>query len=320
MEWRSNCPPSDVKKKVGSPGSENDLTASDLDSAWKTLRHAERREWWLWMAAIAVTLLLTVGVVSFIVPELAERQGLSWLGFPPAVRGLVAVVLLFDLYTIYQQWQIHRIRRQLFQREELFRLISDNATDMIAVVDMEGRRIYNSFSYQKVLGYSPEELKSSSSLAQIHPDDRERVKKAAAEARVSGVGQTLEYRIRHKNGTWRVLESTASVIRDAKGAPEKFVIVNRDITERKSAQEALRLADADFKSVVEDAPYGIYRANGDGQLFRVNPALQKMLRYGSSTELLNANLQLDVFKFPVEFGTLMDLFNHAEDFKEAEAE
>jgi hypothetical protein len=44
-----------------------------------------------------------VGVVSFIVPELAERQGLSWLGFPPAVRGLVAVVLLVDLYTIYQQ-------------------------------------------------------------------------------------------------------------------------------------------------------------------------------------------------------------------------
>jgi protein-S-isoprenylcysteine O-methyltransferase Ste14 len=100
-----------VKKKVSASGDENDLTAPSSDSAWKSLRRAERREWWLWMAAIAVTLLLTVGVVSFIVPELAERQGLSWLGFPPAVRGLVAVVLLFDLYTIYQQWQIHRIRR-----------------------------------------------------------------------------------------------------------------------------------------------------------------------------------------------------------------
>jgi len=308
-----------VKKKIGSSDTGSDVTAPSSDSVWKSFRRAERREWWLWMAAIIVTLLLTVGVVSFIVPELAERQGLSWLGFPPAVRGLVAVVLLFDLYTIYQQWQIHRIRGKLFKREELFRLISDNATDMIAVVDMEGQRIYNSLSYQTVLGYSPEELRESSSLAQIHPDDRERVKRAAEESRATGVGQTLEYRIRHKNGTWRVLESTASVIRDAKGAPEKFVIVNRDITERKSAQEALRLADADFKSV-EDAPYGIYRANGDGQLFRVNPALQKMLGYGSSIELLKANLQLDVFKFPSEFRTLMDLFNRAADFKEAEAE
>src|SRR6202043_360790 len=147
--------------------------------------------------------MLTAGVVSFILPELAAYKGsVSWMSFPQAVRGLVAVVLLVDLYTIYQQWQIHRIRREFFNREELFRLISDNATDMIAAVDMEGRRIYNSFSYQKVLRYSPEELKSSSSLAQIHPDDCERVKRAAAEARVSGVGQTLEYRIRHKNRSW----------------------------------------------------------------------------------------------------------------------
>jgi PAS domain-containing protein len=170
--------------KVGSSDSENDLTVPSSEVAWRSLRRAERREWWLWLAAIMVTLLLTVGVVSFIVPELAERQGqLSWLGFPPAVRGLVAVVLLFDLYTIYQQWQIHRIRRQLFKREELFRLISDNATDMIAVVDVEGHRIYNSLSYQTVLGYTPEELRRSSSLEQIHPDDRERVKRAAEESR-----------------------------------------------------------------------------------------------------------------------------------------
>jgi len=48
---------------------------------------------------------------------------------------------------------------------------------MIAVVDMEGRRLYNSLSYQKALGYSPEELQASSSFEQIHPDDRDRVKK-----------------------------------------------------------------------------------------------------------------------------------------------
>jgi PAS domain S-box-containing protein len=190
-----------------------------------------------------VTLLLTLGVGSFIFPELAEhKESISWMSFPQAVRGLVAVVLLFDLYTIYQQWQIHRIRRELFQREELFRLISDSATDMIAVVDMDGRRIYNSRSYQTVLGYSAEELRGSSSLDQIHPDDRERMKRAAAESRATGAGQTLEYRIRHKDGTWRTRESTASVIRSAKGGPEKFVIVNRDITERKLALEALRLA------------------------------------------------------------------------------
>ena len=50
-----------------------------------------------------------------------------------AIRGLVGLVLIFDVYTIYQQLQIYRIRHQLVEREELFRLISENAADMIAV-------------------------------------------------------------------------------------------------------------------------------------------------------------------------------------------
>src|SRR6202040_955725 len=119
--------------------------------------------------------------------------------------------------------------------------------------------------YQKVLGYSSEELQASSAFEQIHPDDRERVKKAAEEARRSGIGKTLEYRLRHKNGEWLVLESTSSVIRDAKGEPEKLVIVNRDVTERKRAEEALRRSEANFRSAVEDAPYGIYRVSREGR-------------------------------------------------------
>jgi two-component system, cell cycle sensor histidine kinase and response regulator CckA len=300
---------------------DDSVSGPPSESISASLRRTERREWWLWLASIVVTLLLTLGVVSFIFPELAEHKGsISWMSFPQAVRGLVAVVLLFDLYTIYQQWQIHRIRRELFQREELFRLISDSATDMIAVVDMEGRRIYNSRSYQTVLGYSAEELRGSSSLDQIHPDDRERVKRASEESRVTGAGQTLEYRIRHKEGTWRVLESTASVIRNAKGVPEKLVIVNRDISERKLAMEALRLADADFRSVVEDAPYGIYRTNSEGQLFRVNPALQKILGYDDSAELLKANLELQIFRSSMEYRRLFELLNRVDDFKDVEAE
>src|SRR5262249_33857679 len=148
------------------------------------------------------------------------------------------------------QLQIHRIRKQLVERDELFQLISENAADMIAVVDMEGRRLFNSLSYEKVLGYSSDELQASSGFQQIHPDDRDRVKTAADEARRTGMGQTLEYRIRHKNGTWMVLESTSSVIRNDAGEPEKLVIVNRNILERKRTEEALRRSEADFRSVV----------------------------------------------------------------------
>jgi PAS domain S-box-containing protein len=206
-----------------------ELAGAKAKALRANFRKIERQEWWLWVAAFVITLLLTVALASFLLPGLHIRlDSYSESVLPEAIRGLVGLVFLFDLYTIYQHVLIHRIRRELVQREELFHLISENAADMIAVVDMQRKRLFNSLSYQKILGYTPEELQASSAFEQIHPEDRERVKTAADEAKRSGVGKTLEYRLRHKNGNWLVLESTSSVIRDSGGEPEKLVIVNRE--------------------------------------------------------------------------------------------
>ncbi len=200
----------------------------------------EGREWWLWGFAVAVTLALTLGIVSFTFPWFNRDADASyWFDLREWVRGLAALVLLFDFYAVYQNLQLHRIRRQLAERDQLFQLISENAADMIALVDGDGRRLYNSPAYQKVLGYSPEELRATSSIEQVHPDDRPRVLQAAENARLSGQGERAEYRVRHKDGSWRTLESTACAIRNAKGETDKLVIVNRDITERKRAEEML---------------------------------------------------------------------------------
>ena len=200
----------------------------------------EGREWWLWGLAVVVTLVLTFGIVSLTYFQLhPQAEGTYWTDLKEWVRGLACVVLLFDVYTLYQHLQLQRMRRRMAERDQLFQLITENAADMIAVVDGTGQRIYNSPAYQHVLGYSAEELKTTSSIEQIHPDDRQRVLEAARKARSTGKGQRLEYRIRHKDGSWRILESTASAIRNAKGETEKLVIVNRDISERKRAEEML---------------------------------------------------------------------------------
>ena len=204
------------------------------------IRRIEGREWWLWGFAVAVTLALTLGVVSFTFPWFNRQADTSyWFDLREWVRALAALVLLFDLYAIYQHLQLARIRRQLAERDQLFQLISENAADMIALVDSQGHRLYNSPAYQKVLGYSPEELSSTSSVEFVHPDDRPRVLLAAEKARQSGQGERVEYRIRHKDGSWRTLESTACAIKNAKGVTDKLVIVNRDITERKRAEDML---------------------------------------------------------------------------------
>src|SRR6266851_2033475 len=186
----------------------------------------EGREWWLWGFAVTVTLALTAGIVFLtFFGDHAETNAPYWTDLREWVRGLAAFVLLFDIYTMYQHLQLQRVRRQLADRDELFQLITENAADMIAVVDGAGRRLYNSPAYQKVLGYSAVELSSGSSIDQIQSSDRERVLQAAAKARATGQGQRLEYRMRHKDGSWRILESTASPIQNA----ERLVIVNRDI-------------------------------------------------------------------------------------------
>lgn len=204
------------------------------------LRKVDGREWWLWGFVVAVTLGLTFGIVSLTFPgfqwptdELHSTSLKEW------VRALAALVLLFDIYSVYQHLQLQRMRRRLSERERLFHLITENAADMIAVVDRQGRRLYNSPAYQKVLGYTVEELAATSSLEQVHPDDRARVMETAKKAYRTGHGDRLEYRIRHKDGTWRVLESTASAIPGKGDEIEGLVIVNRDITERKHAEALL---------------------------------------------------------------------------------
>jgi PAS domain S-box-containing protein len=204
------------------------------------VRQVEGREWWLWGSAVAVTLVLTAGILSLTFPGFhLPTDGAYSLNLKEWVRGLAALVLLFDIYTVYQQRELQRIRRQLGERERLFQLITENAADMIAVIDCDGQRLYNSPAYQTILGYGPEELAATSSMDQIHPEDRARVLEAAEKARNTGRGERLEYRIRHKDGSWRFIESTANAIRGPKGETEGLVIVNRDITERKRAEEKL---------------------------------------------------------------------------------
>jgi two-component system cell cycle sensor histidine kinase/response regulator CckA len=213
--------------------------SNEEQSLLRGMRKIERREWWLWASAVLITLILTSGLVSFVLP-LLHQQEWDWYQITHSIRGLVGLVLLFDVYVIYQQLQIYRIRRQLIQREELFRLITENAADMIAVVDGNDVRLYNSPSYERVLGYTSEEMQNSNALDQVHPEDLVVVKAAAEESRSKGFGHRIEYRMRHKDGSWRLLESTSSTISDSEGRSGRLVIVNRDITDRRRLEEQFR--------------------------------------------------------------------------------
>jgi PAS domain S-box-containing protein len=118
------------------------------------------------------------------------------------------------------------------QGEEQFRLIAENVADMIAVVGLDGKRIYNSPSYKNILG-DPESLKGTEALLEIHPEDRERVKRVFQETVRTGVGQRIEYRLLGPDGSVSNIDSKGSVIRDGDGKISRVIVVSRDVTEEK---------------------------------------------------------------------------------------
>jgi diguanylate cyclase (GGDEF)-like protein len=91
-----------------------EFSANPAKEMQLTMRRMDRRQWWLWSYAIIVTLLLLTAVASFAFPALLSGADSDYAFLlNQAVRGLVGMVLIFNVYVIYQQLQITRIRRQL---------------------------------------------------------------------------------------------------------------------------------------------------------------------------------------------------------------
>ncbi|HMK39758.1 MAG TPA: PAS domain S-box protein, partial [Bacteroidota bacterium] len=129
--------------------------------------------------------------------------------------------------------------------EDLFRRTVESSHDLIAVLDLEGRRIYNNPAYADLLD-EPDTLEGTSSFVDVHPDDREEVRSVFRETVATGIGQRLEYRLVDRNGNIRYIESQGSVVRDAAGNPDKVVIISRDISNRRMAGEFMRLVQEEI--------------------------------------------------------------------------
>lgn len=139
------------------------------------------------------------------------------------------------------EWQ----RRQkvtedrLYETQELFRAIVENVGDLVAVLDTEGRRVYNSPSYRPL--FREKDIRQgSSSFMEIHPDDRERIKAVFRKTVETGIGECSEFRFVLRDGSIRYMESDGRAIRDAEGKVSKVVVVSRDITEQKRLEADLR--------------------------------------------------------------------------------
>jgi diguanylate cyclase len=81
------------------------------------MKDVGRRQWWLWSSAMMVTLLLTLGIASFAFPGLLSQESSTYpIDLNQALRGLAGLVLLFNVYTVYQQLQIRRLQTSIAEQ------------------------------------------------------------------------------------------------------------------------------------------------------------------------------------------------------------
>jgi PAS domain S-box-containing protein len=171
-----------------------------------------------------------------------------------------------------------RALAELRASEEHFRALIENAQDLIIVIDADLRVSYQSPSVEKVLGFTKEERIGRSALEFIHPDDLPSIVQTFQEGTSQpGYNAFKEFRARHKDGRWRVLEGIGkNLLFDPTVGG---IVVNcRDVTTRKHAEETLRESEALFRSLAETVSAMIFIYQ-DSKYVYLNPVAEIITGY-----------------------------------------
>lgn len=139
--------------------------------------------------------------------------------------------------------------RALAESEQKFRSLVENANDLIYMLTPEGIFSYVSPNWPEILGHEVSEVVGKSFAPLVHPDDLEACYAFLAAVVETGEKRSgIEYRVQHKDGSWRWHTSNASCLKDAEGNVTWFLGIARDITERKESERVLEEALAELRA------------------------------------------------------------------------
>jgi len=208
------------------------------------------------------------------------------------------------------------------KEEDLLRLaaIVECSEDSIIATDLNGRITDWNAGAEKMFRYPRAEAVGMPVTIIAPPERRNepfetlaKIKKGAGVIRLETVQMT-------QNGRPVHVSLTVSPIRDQAGRLTGSAAIARDISERIEMEEALRRSEANFRSVIENSPYGALRTLPDGRILLANPEVARMLGYSSENELLGFNMATDIYRHPEDHTKAIEQARATEYLKDVEIE
>ncbi len=172
--------------------------------------------------------------------------------------------------------------------QERFRIITEQSSDIIILINREGKIIYENPSIEKILGYNFQDRQGQNAFENIHPDD---LPLFLDLFKILFKGETppiekAEARIRHTDGTWRTFEVVGGSLK-INNVIEMVIANLRDITERKRVELSLRESEEKFRVLTESTPTAVMLYQNNKWIY-ANPAASEISGY-SNEELLRLN-------------------------------
>ncbi|HHQ48488.1 MAG TPA: PAS domain S-box protein, partial [Acidobacteria bacterium] len=204
--------------------------------------------------------------------------------------------LVDDLSAAVSAAKVRRVRREAEESLRLLTRALEASANTVVITDRDGTIQWANPAFTELTGYEIEEalgqnpriLKSGR-----HPDS---FYKEMWDTILAGRVWHSELVNRRKDGTLYTEEMTITPVTDESGEITHFIAVKQDVSERKKIEKALQESEERFRSLYENMTIGLYQTTPDGRILMTNPALVKMLGYGSFEELATRNLQEDGFE------------------------
>ena len=148
----------------------------------------------------------------------------------------------------------------------------------VSVHDANGGVVYISPSIETLLGYSSSELKDTDPLLLVYPEDKPVIIEVIEKLNSGNNFLNSRYRMVHKDGMVKYVETASYLIKDGTGAANHIVNVTWDLGSQQGISQALQISEQKYYRLVMNLPVGVSLISKNGQLLEVNDSLKKMMR------------------------------------------